>query len=209
MGPNAAENVSNLKEALRGQTPDAAHIKSNLELLLQEANKVGGDIARLGIKAEDLQYIDDKFTAKAPLFGAEFPAELVVQLHELVKQTEQVEAQAETKKPELIVIEGGAQEINRQSERNRVESAVAAFYQWKEIFSDQDLSDTGSMWTQIDRGLTNHLNQLKKVKGLDAVAKGQLPTDVEDHFLDTLRYVQELKTWHDKFRPQGDYQIAA
>jgi len=207
-GPNALQTVENLKSALKGEEMDAAHIQTNLELLLQESNRVGGDIARLGVSVQDLQYIDSKLTTKASNFGTEFPAELAQSLHELLEKSTETE-QTHTEEPSGEIVGHISPELKSQSEQSKIESTVAAFYQWKEIFTDADLSSTGAIWSKIDHGLSRHLDELKGLKGLEAITKGQLPDDVEDHFLDTLRYAQELKTWHDQLQSPTQYRQAA
>lgn len=198
--PSGKKNCENLKLALKGDQMDASHIKKNLDLLNQEITKVGGDIARLGISLDDLKYIDKKLTAKAPIFGAEFPVQEAVALKEILEQAESRTEEQSQDNPE-IALSGGetSPEYTLQNEITKINSAVDELNHWLEIFSG-DLNSGGSTWSQVDRGLARHLKQLNDLKGSELVAKGKIPEKVEDKLIEALGRVRQLKIRHDRLQ---------
>lgn len=203
--PSGRENCENLKLALKGDQMDASHIKINLDLLNKEITKVGGDIARLGISLADLKYIDQKLTAKAPIFGAEFPVQEAVALKEILEQAESRTEKQPQDNPETALSGGElSPELTLRGEIVKINSAVEELDHWLEIFSG-DLNSGGSTWSQVDRGLTRHLNQLNNLKGSELMAKGKIPEKDEDRLIEALGRVRQLKTRHDRLQQPPTY----
>ncbi|MCX6779829.1 MAG: hypothetical protein NT034_01460 [Candidatus Magasanikbacteria bacterium] len=206
--PNAQENVENLKMALKGEEMDAGHIKVNLDLLNQEIANVGGDITRLGLKLDDLKYLDQKLTSKAGNFGVEFPVQQVESLQSIIEQAES----QETQKPQEAedTLSGGelSPELNLKSEIAKIDDTVQSFEHWLEIFNGM-LNNGGSVWQQVDRGLTRNLEQLNKLKGSELVAKGKIPEKTEDKLIEALNRVRQLKNRHDRLQQPPAYSQAA
>lgn len=206
--PSARENCENLKMALKGDKMDATHIKINLDLLNQEIARVGGDFSRLGVSLDDLKYIEQKLITKTAYFGAEFSVPQVEKLQGLIKEAETAHEQEPNTDDSLS---GGEKspELSIQTETAKINDAIKEFGHWLEIFSG-DLHTGGSIWQQVHRGLSRHLEQLNKLKNSELVAAGKISEATEDRLIEALGRVRDLKRRHDRLeQPPIEYNKAA
>ncbi len=205
--PNGQESVENIKFGLLEDKVDANFIKNNLESLNNEIANVNGDLSRLGIKLDDLKHIYQKLDGKRDKFGEDFPVSQVEALTKTIEQVETVKSEQEAQNTDSDVVY--TPETIKLNEQATIRSTIDAYSAWRRIIPDVLLSNTGNKWNDINRQITDHLNKLKALKGLEVVQKGKMAEKDEDEMIAVIDNAQQLKNWHDKLGAQPQYQKAA
>ncbi len=207
--PNGQASVENIKFALVDEKIDTNFVKVNLDSLNDEITRVGGDISRLGIKLDDLKHIHQKLDGKRGKFGDKFPVAQIEALTQIIEQAEASKAEKEAQNDNVETGSEFSPETVAKSDRSKIDSTIDAYITWRNLYTDSDLLSTGPLGVSINRQITDHLNKLKGLKGLEIVQKAKLPNDSEDQMIATIDNAQQLKNWHDKIMSQGQLNRAA
>lgn len=205
--PNGQESVENIKFGLLEDKVDSNFIKANLDSLNSEITRVNGDLARLGIKLDDLKHIYQKLDGKRAKFGSDFPTTQIEALTKIIEQNESVRTEQESQNNNSEAVY--TPETIKLNEQATIRSTMDAYSTWRRIIPDDLLSNTGNKWNDMNRQITDHLNKLKALKGLEIVQKGKMPEKDEDELIAVIDNAQQLKNWHDKLGSQTQYRKAA
>ncbi len=207
--PVSAKSIENIKFGLMDSKIDAIHLANNLDNLITDIESVSGNVAQLGITVDQLKHVYGKIVGRKGVLREEFPAAQMDTLGRIIEQAEAINAEKESESTGTETESAYSPETVAKSDQSKIDSAVDAYVAWRKFYTDSDLMNTGKIGISINKQITEHLNTLKALKGLESVQKGTLPDAAEDQMIATIDNAQQLKKWHDNIMTQGQTRAAA